>query len=530
MNTDSPCCNDYAEVSRRGALRTALGFTAGLATFALFGDAFVETSYAATGKADRMLVVLSLRGAADGLSLVVPHGDPVYYKARPTIAIPKSKLLAADSFFGLHPAFAPLLPLWNQGKMAAVHATGQIVTTRSHFAAMEEVEDADPGSRERSGWLNRLVGLRQGGVGSLTALQLTDPVLATQWAGTSPVLSANELKTLQLSGPDSEYRAPWEAALGAIWKNAPSSLAGGNRAIAIAKTLDPVQKAPASAVTYPPGDLGKALASTAQLLKSDVGAEVVTVDQGSWDHHQWVGTLDGGNLKTMADPLGAGLAAFFEDLGPLADRVTVVTISEFGRRVKENASQGLDHGHGNVMFVLGAGVKGGYYGRWPGIEGLEDSDLPVTTDYRDVLAEVTKTLYPERSLSAIFPQFNHTPIGFMAGVIPPSPPQDPPPASLKSQPAAFYKSWGKKQGKAKVGALVGAPLPLLTARGKAAGVRVSYQWELVKNGKIKKKNTGRKVRVPKLWAGHSLQVRVTAKAKGYKPLVKVFKWGKVKKK
>jgi uncharacterized protein (DUF1501 family) len=137
-----PCCEEYSGLSRRGLLKGLLG--AG-ATTAFFGTTFTQTAFAATQPADRVLVVLSLRGAADGLSLVVPHGDPAYYTARPRIGIPSAALLAKDGFFGLHPSLAPLLPLWNAGKVAAVHATGLPVANRSHFAAMEQLEDADPG-------------------------------------------------------------------------------------------------------------------------------------------------------------------------------------------------------------------------------------------------------------------------------------------------------------------------------------------------------------------------------------------------
>ena len=148
--------------------------------------------------------------------------------------------------------------------------------------------------------------------------------------------------------------------------------------------------APANGATYPVNsDLARALASTARTIRADIGAEVITVDHGSWDHHTWIGQPDNGNLRRMADEFALSLAAFLTDLGPLADRVTVVTLSEFGRRVKENANQGLDHGYGNVMFLVGAGVKGGsYYGSWPGLTNTTDADLLVTTDYRSVLSEV----------------------------------------------------------------------------------------------------------------------------------------------
>ncbi|CAN7144149.1 DUF1501 domain-containing protein [Microbacterium sp. LjRoot45] len=525
-------CDDFAtSVSRRTAIRSALGIGLGLVAASVFGDAFVETAYASGGKkADRVLVVLSLRGAADGLSLVVPHADPIYYAARPNIAVPKDKLLAGDSQFGLHPAFAPILPLWKAGRVAAIHATGQAVTTRSHFAAMEEVEDADPGSQARVGWLNRLVSVRAGGASDTTALQLGETVLATQLAGPAPAVSTAGLAKLKLVGPGGSDAAGWEAALTGLWADAPDAVAGGGgRALAVAKSYATARDATASTVEYPKGSLGEALQGAAKVIKADVGAEVITIDQGSWDHHQWVGNLSSGNLKNMADPLGKGLAAFFSDLGAMDKKVTLVTISEFGRRVKENGNGGLDHGHGNVMFVLGAGVKGGYYGRWPGLENTQNADLAVTTDYRDVLSEVVGSLYPERSLATIFPQFQHRKLGFMAPVVTggdtgPSTP------TLKTMPSSFFSSYGKRAGSSRVGSKVTAPAPTLTSAGKKAKVKTSYRWETVKNGTVKKRGTLRSFRIPTSYRGYGLRVRVTYTAKGYKPKTKVFTWGTVKSK
>lgn len=525
-------CDDFAaSVSRRTAVRSALGIGVGLVMASVFGDAFVETSYAAGGKkADRVLVVLSLRGAADGLSLVVPHADRVYYAARPNIAVPKDKLLAADAQFGLHPSFAPIMPLWKAGRVAAIHATGQQVTTRSHFAAMEEVEDANPGSQARVGWLNRLISLRGGGASDSTALQLGETVLATQLAGPAPAVSAAGLDKLKLVGPGGSEAARWEKALSSLWTNAPAPVArGGGRALAVAQAYAPARAASEGSVTYPKGSLGDALAGAAKVIRADLGAEVITIDQGSWDHHQWVGNLSNGNLKNMADPLGQGLAAFFADLGAMEKKVTLVTISEFGRRVKENGNGGLDHGHGNVMFVLGAGVKGGYYGRWPGLENTADADLAVTTDYRDVLSEVVAALYPERSLAAIFPQFRHKRLGFMATVVTGGDTGPTTPAP-KKMPTSFFASYGKRSGSSRVGSKVTAPAPKLSAAGKKAKVKTSYRWETVKKGKTKKRGSKRSFTIPSSYLGCSLRVRVTYTAKGYKAKTKTFSWGTVKKK
>src|SRR5689334_6059526 len=192
------CCEEYAALSRRGLFRGAL--LAGAAT-TMFGSAVVTSSPASAAPAPAVLVVLSMRGACDGLNLVVPHADPAYYAARPNIGVPSETLLAKDGFFGLHPALEPLLPFWTAGKVAAVHATGLPVPNRSHFAAMEEVEDADPGSSARSGWLNRLIGT-DADRNPLQALNLAGGVAPTSLYGPEPVMSAGGIDRMRIAGDD----------------------------------------------------------------------------------------------------------------------------------------------------------------------------------------------------------------------------------------------------------------------------------------------------------------------------------------
>jgi uncharacterized protein (DUF1501 family) len=406
-------CTEYAGLSRRGLFR---GVAVAGASTAFFGTTFMQTSYAATRSAPSVLVVLSLRGAADGLSLVVPHADPAYYSARPRLAIAKSQLLVADGFFGLHPALQPLVPLWNAGKMAAIHATGTAVASRSHFAAMEEVEDADPGSSARVGWLNRLIG-RDTYRNPLQAVQIGEvPITAVY--GPEPTFTVSSIEDAQIAGHDQ-----WDTTNGrprslhTLWDAAPGPLGKGARsALSAVDDFAPVRAtaaAPANGASYPQDELGEALASAARTIKGDIGADVIAVDHGGWDMHTNLGDLSWGAMRQNAASLAGGLAAFFTDLGALADKVTVVTISEFGRRVKENASWGLDHGHGNVMFALGAGVKGGYYGTWPALQNTLDSDLSVTTDYRSVLSEIVTRRF-DVSNATVFPGFAPESIGFMA--------------------------------------------------------------------------------------------------------------------
>lgn len=414
-------CEEYTGASRRGFLKGLTALAGAAVVTAVDGEVFRQTSYAATGTADSVLVVLSMRGGADGLSLVVPHGDPAYYAARPRIAVPSGQLLAKDDMFGLHPSLKPLVPLWNAGKLAAVHASGLPAPNRSHFAAMEQVEDADPGSSVRRGWINRMIGL-DSFESPLQAIQFGESITPASLYGSQPVLVAPNAASVTLSGTSSAALTRARiAALDTMWGNETSTLGRGVRsAVKAVHDFKPVlatSAAPKNGAVYPKTDLGASLADTVRTIRANVGAEIITVDFGSWDMHANVGTLDRGEMKDMAKEMALAIAAFFTDLGSLASKVTVVTISEFGRRVAENANLGLDHGYGNVMFLAGAGVRGGkYYGRWPGLgsSSLVDGDLAVTTDYRSVLREVLRSRFSVDT-SKVFPGFRGEHLGAMTG-------------------------------------------------------------------------------------------------------------------
>lgn len=416
-----PCCPEYAALSRRGFLSGAIAVGA---STTVFGTAVVTASPAGAAPAPAVLVVLSMRGACDGLNLVVPHAEAAYYAARPRIAVPATSLLAKDATFGLHPRLAPLLPFWTAGKLAAVHATGLPAPNRSHFAAMEEVEDAAPGSSTRSGWLNRLIGT-DADTNPLQALNLSGGVPPASLYGPQPVMSADSVDGMGIAGDDQ-----WDEdnrrirSLHTLWDGNRSGLGRAMKstfgAVSDFAPVKATPETPANGAVYPTSDLGRALAEVARVIKGDVGVAVLTVDQGDWDHHTNIGTIDGGRLVQNADDFAKALAAFLTDLGALADsglagKVTVVTISEFGRRVQENASGGTDHGYGNVMFLAGAGVKGGsYYAQWPGLANTLDADLLVTTDYRSVLAEVVVSRFGA-SPAAVFPGFVRESVGVMSG-------------------------------------------------------------------------------------------------------------------
>jgi uncharacterized protein (DUF1501 family) len=416
-------CPDYDEarlaLSRRALLGTALAGGALALGPSLAGSG--PRAYAVTGRrANRLssplgsvLVLLSLRGAADGLSLVVPHGDPAYYAARPRIGVPHTALLAPDAMFGLHPALAPLLPMWNAGSLAAVHATGMAVPNRSHFAAMEAIEDAAPGSTERNGWLNRLLG-ELPGTSPLQGTAMGNQV-PTSLFGINPAFVVDDVDAAEVAGTDDDGRRL--LALQHAWKGGGRMNQAVRDAISGAQTFGAARDLPAqeaATTPYPETELGRALSDVSRIVRSGVGAEVVTVDQGDWDMHTDLGTLEWGDMRRNAGDLAGSIAAFFADLGPVADRVTLVTLSEFGRRVKENDGYGTDHGYGNVMFVAGAGVRGGrYYGSWPGLTDSLDADLLVTTDYRSVLTEVVTRRFGV-SVGQVFPGFAPTAVGVMA--------------------------------------------------------------------------------------------------------------------
>jgi len=407
--TDGYCCDEYAAmaVSRRGLMGGALAL-AGATT--MVGGAVVTASPARAESASAVLVVLSLRGAADGLSLVVPHADPVYYAARPRIAVPSDRLLVKDGMFGLHPSMSALVPLWTAGKVAAVHATGLPVANRSHFAAMEEMEDADPGSSARVGWLNRLVGGTPG-TSPLQGFSAGTSTIPTSLVGPTSTMSAGSVDEVELPGNDEEGRRA--QSLRIMWDGEKSTLGRSMRTTFDAiSAFGAAQAAEDNHGDYPGTGIGRSLATAAQIIRGDVGVEVITVDQGDWDMHTDMGGPDGGWMSDNAKDLAEALAAFFADLGTQESKVTLVTLSEFGRRVVENDSNGTDHGYGNVMFVAGAGVRGGYHGHWPGLANSYESDLTVTTDYRQVLADIASRRF-NASVGKVFPGLSWQSTGVM---------------------------------------------------------------------------------------------------------------------
>ena len=418
-HTANECgCRDFA-VSRRSLLKTATAVGGAMAVTQMFGDSMMQASFA-EGTGGNVLVVISLRGGIDGLGVVVPHGDPGYYQVRPTTAVPAASLICKDPMFGLHPSMQPMAKYWQSGELAAIQATGLPFVNRSHFSAIEQVEDAAPGSEARSGWINRMVGL--GGEGDpMDAIQVGMDFPTTALTGPAPTISARNLGVLQVAGVDG-YEAQRYQSLETMWSGARVPIANGAaQAVRISKGPGKVlAEAPTPAVAYPDvwnaGPFVPPLKAAAQLIKADVGTDVIAIDAGNWDLHANYGSTGSGTMMYNIDGFARSLAAFLDDLGSLRQRVTVVTISEFGRRVAENGSKGFDHGWGNMMLVAGAGVKGGkYYGNWPTLNAaaLAEGDLKVTTDYRNVLGEVVARRFPDRSIPQLFPDISFSPLGFM---------------------------------------------------------------------------------------------------------------------
>lgn len=397
---------DMPTLTRRQLLKGACAAYAATVTARLWTPG---AAFAADGSADHTLVTVFLRGGLDGLSAVVPVNDPAYHAMRPTIAVPGAANWMLDDTFGLHPALAPLHELRHM--LAAIQSTGQPELTRSHFDAMFNVESGT--SDDGTGWLTRHV--RSAG---LTAA----PLHAVAWGSSPPASMLGHTGAVSLASIDSFHvssaggvKDSLMAALRDLYAGE-DVLSGGAKATfrAIDEVATIREHGPVTAVEYPTSHLGRSLADIARTIKSDVGLVAATVDVGGWDTHEAMGTQSRGRMFRLLDDLGRSIAAFTEDMGSHLDNVTVVVLSEFGRRVRENGSAGLDHGRGNAMLVLGGGVSGGVYGDWLGLDEdvLERGDVPALNDYRHVLGEVVSRRAGNPHVDEVFPGFTTEPLGF----------------------------------------------------------------------------------------------------------------------
>lgn len=393
-------------MDRRTLLRRAGGVALGVAALRAL------PAGAATAPPTDTLVFVFLRGGLDALNTVVPAAEPRYYTERPTIAVPKASLLALDSSFGMHPSMRPLLPAWLAGDLAFVHATGNYGGDRSHFVAQDVIDCgvAKP-STARTGWIARHIAsrpsngapLRSMGIGWTTPLSLT--------GGGNPV-SMKNLEDFGLSVGDAQVAA-YEARLRELYGGVSHPLAATAGATVAAtsqaRRIRALGYQPAATASYPATDFGSALKTVAECLKAGVGVEAATIDYDGYDLHTGLGAAGTGQLAKLLTDLASGLAAFRTDLGARMNSVTVVVVSEFGRRLRENGDGGVDHGAGGLLMLLGGGVRGRkVYTRWPGLDpaDLDDGDLRVTADWRSVLAEVVaRRLGNGANLAKVFPGF-----------------------------------------------------------------------------------------------------------------------------
>jgi uncharacterized protein (DUF1501 family) len=421
---DACACQEYNELtSRREFLLRSGGAVGATAFAAAFPEWLPQVSVSDAFIANRDVVVsIFLRGGADGLNLCVPYGDPEYYAGRPTLAIPRpdssaaNKAIALDNMFGLPPNLSAIYAAYQAGNLAVVHGAGLTFNTRSHFDAqrfMEVGKSNDP--TVNTGWLGRhlatstparadaslrAIGFSDGLVDTLKGGPKTLPIPnpASYGLGGSSTTRASRMTWLQ-----NDYASTLEpaktAALDAI------------ATINLLATLNLNAYVPANGAVYPNNGLGRGLRNTAGLIKADIGIEAAHLDVGGWDTH----TNQAGGMATRMNELGGALGAFWQDCiaSGLAQNITVVVISEFGRNVRENGGQGTDHGRGTAVFAMGRNINGGQVitHNWQSLarENLQDQqDLKVSIDYRDVLAEIVQNRLGNSNLGVIFPGFTPT--------------------------------------------------------------------------------------------------------------------------
>jgi uncharacterized protein (DUF1501 family) len=386
-----------------------------LVSFGALPRLLVRAAHAAEGGRRRTLVVVFQRGACDGLNTVIPYAEEEYRRARPTIALPpprpgsRETALDLDGHFGLHPALEPLLPLWKEGSLAAVHAVGSPDPTRSHFDAQDYMESGTPGRKSTDdGWANRhLQAHADPSATPFRAVALT-PTLPRTLSGPAPAVALTSVRGFRLRPAASRggSRGFEDMYAGAVRDALHGAGAETFEAVEFLRRHAPDRYTPAATAAYPRGRLSDNLKQVAQLLKADAGVELAFVETSGWDHHAAEGGVQG-LLAARLRELGGSLAAFHRDLGERMRDVVVVTLTEFGRTVRENGNRGTDHGHASVSLVLGGPVRGGrVLGRWPGLAGdalYEGRDLAVTTDFRDLLAELVANHLGARELAPVFP-------------------------------------------------------------------------------------------------------------------------------
>ena len=390
----------------------------------------VLAAEAASPGRKKVLVCVFQRGAADGLSMVVPHADPFYFQHRQEIAIPRPSRGSADGaaidldgFFALHPAMDAFLPLYRSGHLAIIHACGSPNSSRSHFDMQDFMESAVADDKGVSdGWINRMLAQRKPTSGKPSPFRAVamSSVLPRTLQGEADALALRDLNTFGLQGGTGPANAAagfegmYDGAIGDV-------LHGAGResfdAISMLKKADPGKYQPAKSAEYPPGDFGRVMTQVAQLIKADVGLEAAFVEIDGWDTHVNQGG-SGGQLAGRLHDFSRGIAAFDHDLGDRMADVLLLTMTEFGRAARQNGNRGTDHGHASCFFALGGNVRGGkVLGDWPGLapeQLFEERDLAVTTDFRAVFAEacVRHVGVPTEAMGKVLPGYSVDPVKF----------------------------------------------------------------------------------------------------------------------
>lgn len=392
-----------------------------------FGDPAAEPD-------QEILIVVFLRGGMDALNFIVPTGgnDRGYYQAaRPTLAVPAAQTHALGNHpFGLHPAALALRDLYADGRLALIPAAGMHNDSRSHFDAMSYMELGTPGSNfGSSGWITRhLATTPHQAPGAMLPAMASGTYLPQSLAGSLEAVSVDYPGALTLDNGPWLWRWAQRTALRALYEGGGTAMhAAGVRTLNLADIVElnvSETYTPPPGITYPQDEhgFGDHLQVVAQMIKLQLGLSTVTIDLGGWDTHEFQGEGGAGYFAALVAALADGLAALYADMvaSGYANRVTLVAMSEFGRRLEENATAGTDHGHGGMLLVLGGNVNGGLYGAWPGLHPaalFEGIDLETTTDYRRVLSEILIRRLGNPNLGIVFPGYtDYAPLGIVQGV------------------------------------------------------------------------------------------------------------------
>ena len=367
----------------------------------------------------KTLIAIFQRGAVDGLNMVVPFGESSYYDLRPSISIPKPSpgnaeaAIDLDGFFGLHPSMSAFKSLWDSKRVAVIHASGSPDNSRSHFDAQDYMESATPGVKStKDGWLNRyLQSKNDPDASSFRAVSMTTN-MPRVLQGPAPVVAMARLSDFAIRAGKSSANV--QGGFEALYaQKSDDVLAGMGRetfeAVNYLKKANPAQYQPENGAQYPRTPFGNSLLQIAQLIKASVGLEVAFTDLQGWDTHANQGNSRG-QLANNLQQFSSGIGALYQDLGQRMDDVVILTMSEFGRTVRENGNRGTDHGHANAMFVMGNSVRGGkVYGRWPGLKNdqlYEERDLALTTDFRDVFGEIATRHLGTKNSNSLFPGYS----------------------------------------------------------------------------------------------------------------------------